>query len=448
MPQQNEQYESKESFYHLDLCCRMAAEKIGKASFESWTNGDYLRLSGQLFRQTNVQISPSTLKRIFGKLKTTDRYYPQKATRDALVQYSGYSDWDAFLAKHPKPVATKEEEPVAEATKNISANPVSKQRRNIYIIIALLLIAVIIFWVLQKNKSVQSVTSADVDLLCSKPEGEAPHSTTFTIKLANSFKGDKDNFTIDFGDGRREKEIDEGLTISHFYEIPGRYYALLKYDGIPVDSVSVYLKTNGWTATAQIQFDTAKVYPVNINRYTKTGKLEVMAEEVSAAGVDTSKAFFVHFVNTKPLPVDADNFELNLWLSTSLPRPGIRCSQADITVYGEQSSHFARFIKPGCVSWSLLNFSEIHHEGEREDLSFLGVDLTAGGRIKLKVVNKKATLSINDKIVHETTYRFPLKKFYGMRITFGGIGVINGFALKDLQTGNIYSEGLANIQSQ
>ena len=35
---------------------------------------------------TSVQISPNTLKRIFGKLKTHERYYPQKATRDALVQ--------------------------------------------------------------------------------------------------------------------------------------------------------------------------------------------------------------------------------------------------------------------------------------------------------------------------------------------------------------------------
>src|SRR3990170_5575358 len=115
MMAENEQYENKQSFYHLEICCRYVGEKYGKPLISTWTNGDYIRLSSILSHKTNVQISPSTLKRIFGKLKTTERYYPQKATRDALADFAGFTDWETFIQKHPRPVKQqekKEEPPV------------------------------------------------------------------------------------------------------------------------------------------------------------------------------------------------------------------------------------------------------------------------------------------------------------------------------------------------
>ena len=76
--------ESKHAFYHLEICCRYVGEKYGRPNIAEWTNIDYIKLGGVLSRQTDVQISPNTLKRIFGKLKTPERYFPQKATRDTL----------------------------------------------------------------------------------------------------------------------------------------------------------------------------------------------------------------------------------------------------------------------------------------------------------------------------------------------------------------------------
>ncbi|MCF0074364.1 hypothetical protein LZD49_28025 [Dyadobacter sp. CY261] len=81
---------------HLDHCCQLVSEKYGKPDAVHWTNSDFIRLSSILYRQTQVQISPNTLKRIFGKIKTDARYYPQKATRDSLARYAGFADWDTF----------------------------------------------------------------------------------------------------------------------------------------------------------------------------------------------------------------------------------------------------------------------------------------------------------------------------------------------------------------
>ena len=80
----------------LDHCCQRVADTYGKPDSSEWTNSDFIRLCSILYKKTHVQISPNTLKRIFGKIKTDARYYPQKATRDALAQYVGFADWDKF----------------------------------------------------------------------------------------------------------------------------------------------------------------------------------------------------------------------------------------------------------------------------------------------------------------------------------------------------------------
>lgn len=92
MADENEQYKNRKFYQNSDKCCELIAEKIGNTNIALWSNGDYLKLNEFLYRTTSVQINPSTLKRFIRKVKTTERYYPQKATRDALARYAGYEN--------------------------------------------------------------------------------------------------------------------------------------------------------------------------------------------------------------------------------------------------------------------------------------------------------------------------------------------------------------------
>lgn len=439
MAVENEQYENKQSFYYLEICCRYVAEKYGKPVISIWTNGDYIRLSSILSHKTDVQISPSTLKRIFGKLKTTERYYPQKATRDALADFAGFTDWEIFVQKHPRPVKheeKKEGEPVLSEQKTIR-----KKRNWLPALIFLTGIAAIVIWQFNKKEAPTVVNTRGIKLVCNNPEGENPHSATFKIQLPENFSGDTANFKVDFGDGRRERKIIPGPLFTHYYEIPGRYYAVLKYNDLPLDTAALYLKTNGWNVTAVMQHDTTRVYPVNNSSLFKKGKIQVDADELFRAGIDTNRTFFVHFANSKPLNINGDNFELMADVTTSQLRPGVRCSQVALDIYGEKSKHSLMLIKPGCVSWAYLHFSENFIGGETDDLSPIGTDLSRGGIIKLQVINKKVKLLVNKKLVYETSYTFPLKKVYGVKITFSGIGTLNDLVLKDLSAGEIFQDG-------
>jgi len=68
-------------------CCKSCFNR-GLAT--NWKHSDFTALNFEILRETGVNISPNTLKRIFGKIAVDDDYWPQQATIDALIQYGGY----------------------------------------------------------------------------------------------------------------------------------------------------------------------------------------------------------------------------------------------------------------------------------------------------------------------------------------------------------------------
>lgn len=420
----------------LDECCQRVSEAYGKPNSTEWTNSDFVRLSHILFKRTHVQISPNTLKRIFGKIKTGDRYYPQKATRDAMALYVGFPDWDTFVEKHALALHAETVIPALALPqlvpgRTMPETPVLANRRIdrkwLLVTFGIVLIAVAVVLL----KKWQEPAAPDIKLICKNPVGENPHSAVFVLRSFEDVADLAGDFLIDFGDGRKVKLNGEDSIYSHYYEVPGRYFATLRNHGTTIDSATVYLHTDGWTATANMMHDTTRVYPVDVPALFRNGTYGVSAKEVSRAGVDTNRTFFVDFINSRPTAISGDDFHLKLRLKTSLPRPGVRCSEVRITIGGEETYHQIVIMKPGCVHWTRMQFSDVHRNGSTSALDFLGADLTHGGTIELRVKNRHAQLFVNTKKVFETTYNRPLQRIYGLSVKFAGIGAVESVELKD-----------------
>jgi hypothetical protein len=425
----------------LDRCCQLVADIYGKPDSGEWTNGDFIRLSNILYKKTHVQISPNTLKRIFGKIKTDARYYPQRATRDALVRYVGFADWDTFTRIRPEPGVGQPVHTHVQEVPETAIRPTVPQRKNrlrrmlpaAFALVIMLVLAWqgVVYWRSEK---------AVISLFCKNPEGDNPHSAIFALRGFDDPAQLADGYELDFGDSKAKVRLnDEDSVYTHYYEIPGRYYATLQRRGITLDTVPVYLHTNGWTATATMMHDTTRVYPIDAPLLFKNGYNSITSTEIARSGVDTSRTFFVYFKNSYPTSIDGDNFELLIDLKTSRPRPGVRCSQVRLTVYGDSSSHMVDIMKPGCIHWTKLQFSDLQKDGRSDGLSFLGADLTAGGTIRMKVVNRRASLLINSREAYTGTYRKPLRHIYGLDIMFAGIGTVRSVQLKDLKTGKLFA---------
>lgn len=428
----------------LDHCCQLVADKYGKPDSPEWTNSDFIRLSHILYKKTQVQISPNTLKRIFGKIKTDARYYPQKATRDALVQYVGFADWDRFILSQPKtqpasPAQRPNYQPVALPPVDVPTTQLHARKsplRTILPAIFALIFLVVAGWqgFLLWQREKPSAT-----LFCKNPEGGNPHSAVFVLRNFDDISELGNEYTIEYGDGRKSVLNGKDSVYSHYYEVPGRCLAILKKAGVSLDTVPIFLHTNGWTATANMMYDTTRVYPIEAPGLFSNGYNSISAAAIGRAGVDTNRTFFVDFINTHLSGIDGDNFELLVDVKASPPRPGVRCSQVRVTVFGDSSNHMVDIMKPGCVHWSKLQFSEIRTDGRSEGPDFLGADLTTGGTIGIKVVNRRATLLINDRKVYQNNYQKPLRHIYGLDIMFAGVGTLRSVQLKDLKTGKQFS---------
>ncbi|GAB3714305.1 hypothetical protein GCM10027592_54000 [Spirosoma flavus] len=432
--------QGKADFYeYLDRCCQLISETYGKPNRAEWTNSDYVRLSNILFRATKVQVSPNTLKRIFGKIKTDSRYYPQKATRDALASYVGYSGWDHYVQVQElagKSVARIPKTPVeisVPVLPAISPSPPARSRKWLGpVLIAVILLAILgIVLTMQQREA-----DVSAQLICRNPLGENPHSAVFELRRPAT--DESATYWVRFGDGKRRKLDVADSVYTHYYERPGRYFAVLERNGKLMDTATIYLQTKGWTVTANMMHDTSRVYPIEVKNLFINKQRSVSAKEAAHAGVDTNRTFFMEFINSQPTGIDGDNFELITHVKTSPDRAGVRCSQVGITVWGESSQHMFDVMKPGCVHWIDLQTSDVSKRGRHDDLSFLGADLRDGGTLRLEAANKKARIFINNRKVYETNYNKSLRRVYGVRIQFAGIGTVDSFSLRDLKTQEVF----------
>ncbi|GAB2673268.1 hypothetical protein GCM10027036_28390 [Flavihumibacter cheonanensis] len=442
----------------LLFCCKQIERRYGNKQVGEWTNRDYIYLSHTISHETNILISPNTLKRIFGKIHTNSHYFPQQATRDALAKFSGYSDWAAMVEQIPQPVLPTKEDTLTEPGESVDKDVILRKRAVVTthqqlpaeqemkksrfafwwayrkwifgLIGVLVLLAFSLF--LQKMKD-DRILQGSVRLLCLNPEGANPHTALFKLQTEQEEMTTSGGFSIDFNDGKSKRAIQPGELLNHYFEMPGVYYPILYYNNQPIDTSRVSLQSNEWTATASILRDTTRVYPISADDIRQNDNLQVTPPALFASGIDTNKTFLVSFYRGDSSGKSGDNFKLTIKLKTSRDRPGVRCSQVWTKIFGDQYYHEVLILKPGCTNWSTVGFSEKRFYGGSSDLRSLGVDLSDGGEIQILVKDKKAAVYTNGKQIFTTNYAKSIGTIQGIGINFSGTGSIEQVELTEMQ---------------
>lgn len=421
----------------LDACCKKIVEKMGGKSIIEWRTADYNSLSSQLGKQTKVYLSENTLKRIFGRLKTPKRYYPQKATRDALAQFIGYRDWLEFELVHTVSVTQKAELPIStrhEPVENIISpeiiieRPPLKIRSILIILFSIVVISACLIYVFRDNY----LDSDDIFLVCENPVGEVPHTAVFKLSSKKTLD-ENEQFSVDFMDEGPTAKISGKKEITQFFKNPGVVYVKLLHKGIPIDTTTVFMQTKGWVANSGN--DTLRAFPVAGLRSLSVDRIYVSSKQLDSAGLDLSKPFLVGFSNIHSSVISGDNFEFSCNLQAEESRPGIQCIESTIIILGEKSRHLISMYKPSCSAFSEYQFSEKKVNGSSKYLGAIGYDFKDGGNVRLMVKDKKALLFINGKEVLSTAYQSSIGKVMGIKVLFNGIGEVTLPKLKDLKTG-------------
>lgn len=87
-----------EQVYYIAKCKALIEKKLGWGTSEKWQNQDFETLGEKIFDDTNVMLSASTLKRIWGKVRYESS--PNIATLNALSRFAGYENWRAFTSQN------------------------------------------------------------------------------------------------------------------------------------------------------------------------------------------------------------------------------------------------------------------------------------------------------------------------------------------------------------
>lgn len=406
---------------HLKSVLKSCQDRFGRGSSDTWKHSDFSDFSFAIQKETKINISVNTLKRIFGKISVDDNYLPQQATLDALKKYSGYN----FLEEtdHPTIVPTQSHQ--------IKSNVLNRSA----ILWGLLIIGLIfftsyLFFKIEKP-NLGAIKIADT-------EGLLPKTALFDIQLPDS----KDSLFMDFGDKSHPIYLDKGVTkISHTYLFPGVFKVDIKNSKDYLVRTNIYVPSNKWLG---LGFFRQREIPNSYYAFpaAKTGLdsvFHISSEQLQRAGLDTIRTYYTRLCNFTPIDNYSDNFVFETRFKKASPQKGIYCNSMRFQIAGLENMIRFNFVSSGCSSQVLNVISEKYIKGTDMNLSQFVLDLEKWNTAKVVNQNKNISLYINEKLIYKTIYKQTLGDLRGLFVEFEGNGYVKNCSLKSLEGKILYN---------
>src|SRR5258708_7485501 len=84
----------------LDKLLKLIEKQLGWGSSLDWQSKDFEQLGELVFEKTKISLSPSTLKRIWGRVEY--HHLPSMTTLDTLAKFAGFENWRTFNINDPE----------------------------------------------------------------------------------------------------------------------------------------------------------------------------------------------------------------------------------------------------------------------------------------------------------------------------------------------------------
>ncbi len=408
----------------LQLCRDRIEKKLGWPPPGEWRDFEFTELSDKIFDATGIQLSTTTLKRVFGKVKYES--LPSSATLNALVQFLGYENWMQFKAEQPV-----NEKKAGEIITAVEKRKIVFNRKPVAGIAALLTIAVIFGFVFFSSKSSSSTIETKDVLFKSRPLAEGlPNSVVFNVDLKNI----KSNDIIiqQSWDSTRTVRLKTGQTeATAIYYVPGYFRAKLIVDKKIIKEHDLFIRSTGsdWMATIDNNPDPPT--------YLKENELILdNGMNVSTPVLDKIKkierptALTYHLA--RPFEgLHSDNFTLETNFQNTYSEGPAVCKTTKLFILCSNGAFIIPFTIPGCVSDVNLKLADKTWEGRSNDLSVFGIDPSQKINLKLEVKNRSVKIFCNGKLLREASYNINAGDIVGLRYSFLGAGKVYDISMKN-----------------
>ncbi len=405
---------------YLDLCKTHIEEKLGWGQSDSWENQDFLALSEKILEATGVQLSGTTLKRIWGKVKYDS--IPHTNTLNTLAHFLDYENWLAFKAAHAH-------EPVKSDPAKANRSYRSLALKIATIVGILALAVTIISSINREEKTPLSPEDIEQTLFTSNPVTFGiPNTVVFHYDVSH-LKGD--TFRIQqTWDQRKQFDIDKNLhEATSIYYFPGYWRAKLLVDGQVIKQHDLHIQSDGWMAT--VDREPRPRYVLN-DELIKGGFLSIsdlVKEEINTSSEEPT-AFTYHLVQSFP-GLNGDDLTYEASVKNTYEKGDGVCQFTNLLLLGSKGAIIIPLAAPGCTSELGLMFNDVYKNGKTNDLSAFGADFSTWQKVRLVNKNQHASIYLNDQLIYELSYKEPIGALSGLRFRFLGHGEVKDVKLWD-----------------
>jgi hypothetical protein len=416
----------------LMLCRKFIEQSLNWGDSIIWSNDDFEQLSEKIFDKTKVQLSVSTLKRIWGKVRYEN--FPTGATLNALAGYIGYENWRDFRQKN------QDNELLQLPQKEVKIVNTVPSSRKIVVPVSLffiILIAIGFTWLLLK-KVPKQINLSKIKFEAIKVSDNLPNSVIFNYDV-DGLNPDSVFIQQSWDPRLTDKVALNGKQHTSIYYEPGFFIAKLIADGKVLKQRPLFIKTQGWKG--MIEKSPIPLY-LSENEIKGNGYMGISDSTLKQkTGSPVFNDTWTKFANVREFKdIDASNFVFETTLRNSSSMEASVCRRISVVLLGTGNAIIIPLVDKGCISSIDLLTGDVWISGKTHDLRSFGCDFSQFQTLKCSVQNHHFKIYLNDKLIINMPQQHTLGEIVGIRFESEGTAQIKNVKLSTPKKGTYYNQ--------
>lgn len=398
----------------LETLLNIIEEQLNWGSGKKWQSKDFEELNVLILEKTNISLSASTLRRVWGRVKY--QHMPSGTTLDALAKFAGYENWRTF---------TRREMPVDASINPVKDSPAKSKMRRRWILLLVGIISLVSFYL--KEVSAPIIKSKYAFSSRAVTRG-VPNSVIFTYD-ATASPTDSVFIQQSWDLETRTRVVKQRHQYTSVYYRPDFYKAKLVVNNQMVKEHRLLISTNGWLGLVE-----QRPIPVYLDSadFIQRAGLQVLISVMRKMNVALApQPPVLQFYNVGNFdPVSLQDFSYEAEVKNEYHQGAAACQLIHVSLITDDVPIVIPLSATGCISeLSLLNGVEFV-SGKNTDLSGFGVDLSRWVKVSCRSTAGKLQYYIDGRLAYQSP--LPTKKIniVGLRFAFQGTGAVRHIQLQ------------------